>query len=92
MVVFRECTFRCRSIPSSYPPNLRRTIIDHGNSGFVLSESKAIICYLAEMFDEEALFTISEPKEKALVRQWMYFQASGQGETLCLIRGKLKRS
>jgi len=55
------------------------TLIDHANGDFTLWESGAILLYLVEMYDKENRLTVTDPKEKALLNQWLFFQASGQG-------------
>ncbi|KAI0699620.1 glutathione S-transferase C-terminal-like protein [Cerioporus squamosus] len=63
-----------------YNPNGRiPTIIDHKNGDFVLWESNAILLYLVDKYDTEKRFTVTDEKEKHILNQWLFFQASGQG-------------
>ncbi|KAI0147070.1 glutathione S-transferase [Xylariaceae sp. FL1272] len=61
-------------------PNGRLPAIYDPNTGLTLWESGAIIEYLIETYDKKN--TISFPKgsnEDYLCKQWLYYQASGQG-------------
>ncbi len=63
-----------------YNPNGRiPTLIDHKNEDFVLWESNAILLYLAEKYDSEKRLTVTDEKERHVLNQWLFFQASGQG-------------
>ena len=42
-------------------------------------ESNAILIYLVENYDTEHKISVTDPKEKAIQLQWLFFQASGQG-------------
>ncbi|EJT97677.1 glutathione S-transferase C-terminal-like protein [Dacryopinax primogenitus] len=53
-------------------------LIDHLNDDFVLFESNAIILYLVEQYDPDYKIS-ARGKEKQLVSQWLFSQASGQG-------------
>ncbi|KAI0699619.1 hypothetical protein C8T65DRAFT_728971 [Cerioporus squamosus] len=69
-----------RSPHVDYNPNGRiPTIIDHKNEDFVLWESNAILLYLVDKYDTEKRFTVADEKEKHILNQWLFFQASGQG-------------
>ena len=64
----------------SINPNGRAPAIQDPNTNIILWESCAIIEYLVETYDTS--HTISFPagtKEAFEAKQWMYFQASGQG-------------
>ncbi len=52
------------------------TIVDHGNNGFVVFESGAILWYLAEKY-QRFLPQDSDTRSQAL--QWLMFQMSGIG-------------
>ncbi|RDX42823.1 glutathione S-transferase C-terminal-like protein [Lentinus brumalis] len=63
-----------------YNPNGRiPTLIDHKNEDFVLWESNAILLYLVDKYDAEKRLTVTDEKEKHVLDQWLFFQASGQG-------------
>ncbi|TFK80999.1 glutathione S-transferase C-terminal-like protein [Polyporus arcularius HHB13444] len=63
-----------------YNPNGRiPTLIDHKNGDFVLWESNAILIYLVDKYDTEKRLTVTDEKEKHILNQWLFFQASGQG-------------
>eukprot|EP01088_Endostelium_zonatum_P010719 TRINITY_DN24295_c0_g1_i1.p1 TRINITY_DN24295_c0_g1~~TRINITY_DN24295_c0_g1_i1.p1 ORF type:complete len:230 (-),score=58.81 TRINITY_DN24295_c0_g1_i1:36-725(-) len=65
---------------TKYNPNGRiPAIIDHNNNDFVLWESCAIIEYLVEKYDTKHIISVTEDKEKYQIKQYLYFQASGQG-------------
>lgn len=49
------------------------------NCGIELWESCAIIEYLVEKYDTENKLNYTSSPEKYLLKQWLYFQASGQG-------------
>ncbi|CAG9977787.1 unnamed protein product [Clonostachys byssicola] len=54
-------------------------IIDHSNNDFVLWESNAIIEYILAKYDTEHKLSYSDFNSQQYLRQWLYFQASGQG-------------
>ena len=53
--------------------------IEDPNTGITLFESNAIIAYLIETYDKEGKITYTSSPEKWELKQWSYFQASGQG-------------
>ena len=65
---------------TKFNPNGRiPTLIDHTNGDFAIWESDAIMLYLVERYDKEKKITVTDEKEKAILIQWLFFQASGQG-------------
>jgi len=63
-----------------YNPNGRvPAIIDPNNGDIVLWETGAIIEYLIDEYDKEGKISFKDGKEKYEEKQWLYFQASGQG-------------
>lgn len=52
------------------------TIVDHGNEGFVVFESGAILLYLAE---KTGRFLPADPKQRSRVIQWLMFQMGNVG-------------
>ncbi|TNY23151.1 glutathione S-transferase [Rhodotorula diobovata] len=55
-------------------------LVDHANGDFTVWESKACMLYLVAKYDNENKFGVgSSPEEQALLSQWLFFQASGQG-------------
>ncbi|KAJ9157328.1 Glutathione S-transferase [Pleurostoma richardsiae] len=54
-------------------------IVDHSNSDFTLWESNAIIEYLVAKYDTTHKLSFSDFNNQQYMRQWLYFQASGQG-------------
>ena len=42
-------------------------------------ESGAILLYLVDTYDKEHKISVSSPRDKATLNQWLFFQASGQG-------------
>ena len=52
------------------------TIIDHGNNGFTVFESGAILIYLAEKAKK---FLSSDSNERSVTLQWLMFQMGGIG-------------
>ncbi|KAI1809982.1 glutathione S-transferase II [Poronia punctata] len=60
-------------------PNGRVPAIVDPNTDITLWETGAIITYLVEQYDSKKLLTFDSLKEKHLLNQWMFFQASGQG-------------
>jgi glutathione S-transferase len=59
--------------------NGRVPAIEDPNTGITLWESGAIIEYLVETYDPKATLTYTSSPEKFHVKQWLYFQMSGQG-------------
>lgn len=60
--------------------------VDHFSVRFVLvltmgcdRESCAIIYYLVEKYDKDHAISVKSFEEKAIMQQWLFFQASGQG-------------
>ncbi|KAL4247797.1 GST superfamily protein [Abortiporus biennis] len=65
---------------TKYNPNGRiPTLIDHHNNDFAIWESCAIMLYLAEKYDKDKKIYSSDFNERALINQYLFFQASGQG-------------
>jgi len=60
-------------------PNGRVPCIEDPNTGITLWESGAIIEYLIENYDKSGKLTYSSFPEKYHLKQWLYFQVSGQG-------------
>jgi glutathione S-transferase len=61
-------------------PNGRMpTLIDHSNGDFKIWESGAIIEYLLGKYDPSKKLGFEKFEDEMLARQWLYFQASGQG-------------
>jgi len=60
-------------------PNGRVPAIEDPNTGITLWESAAIIEYLVDTYDKTGSLTYKEGHEKWQVKQWLYFQMSGQG-------------
>ena len=60
-------------------PNGRLPAIEDPNTGVTLWESGAIIQYLIDTYDKEAVLTYNTTPEKYLLNQWLMFQVSGQG-------------
>ncbi|KAF2794190.1 glutathione S-transferase [Melanomma pulvis-pyrius CBS 109.77] len=61
-------------------PNGRMPSIQDPNTSLTLWESGAIIEYLVERYDVDRKLSFAPgTKEAWLARQWLYFQASGQG-------------
>lgn len=54
-------------------------VVDHGNNDFVLWESNAIIEYILAKYDTENKLSFPDFENQQYMRQWLYFQASGQG-------------
>jgi glutathione S-transferase len=66
-----------------YNPNGRiPTLVDRNNNDFPVWESNAILMYLIDQYDPENkhAFLGKTAMEKTQVIQWLFFQASGQGE------------
>ena len=62
----------------SINPNGGVPAIEDPNTGLTLWESNAIMEYLVEQYDKENKLGRDSFKERQLLRQWSYFQASGQ--------------
>ena len=60
-------------------PNGRVPAIEDPNTGITLWESGAIIEYLIEKYDTSKSLTYDTEPEKYHLKQWLYFQTSGQG-------------
>ncbi|GAA6050891.1 hypothetical protein JCM3770_005760 [Rhodotorula araucariae] len=55
-------------------------LVDHQNNDFAVWESKAILLYLVAKYDKDNKFGVgASPEEQAVLAQWLFFQASGQG-------------
>ncbi|KPV73388.1 uncharacterized protein RHOBADRAFT_16994, partial [Rhodotorula graminis WP1] len=55
-------------------------LVDHENKDFKVWESKACMLYLVAKYDKDNTLGVgSSPEEQALLSQWLFFQASGQG-------------
>ena len=64
----------------SINPNGRVPAIEDPNTGITLWESCAIIEYLVENYDKQHTISfIPGPKEAYEAKQWLFYQASGQG-------------
>lgn len=66
-----------------FNPNGRiPTLVDPNNGNFSVWESNAIMMYLMNRYDSDNTtgFMGTTPEEKTQVLQWLFFQASGQGE------------
>ena len=59
-------------------PNGRLPTIDDPNTGLVLWESGAIIEYLIDTYDKEGKLVVEDGNDKWLLKQYLYFQMSGQ--------------
>ena len=65
---------------TQHNPNGRTpTLIDHANGDFAVWESNAILLYLVEKYDKDGILGVRGEKDRALLNQWLFFQASGQG-------------
>ena len=60
-------------------PNGRVPAITDPNTGITLWETGAIIEYLIETYDAAHLLSLPNAPEKFLLKQWLFFQVSGQG-------------
>jgi len=60
-------------------PNGRVPCIEDPNTGITLWESGAIIEYLIDNYDKSGKLTYSSFPEKYHLKQWLFFQVSGQG-------------
>ncbi|RKU40010.1 Glutathione S-transferase 2 [Coniochaeta pulveracea] len=54
-------------------------VVDHHYKDFTLWESNAIIEYLTTKYDTDNKLSFGDFDNQQYMRQWMYFQASGQG-------------
>jgi len=59
--------------------NGRVPAIEDPNTGITLWESGAIIEYLVDTYDKAGKLTHTTLPEKYHIKQWLYFQVSGQG-------------
>lgn len=62
----------------SLNPNGRLPTIQDPNTGIVLWESGAIVQYLIEQYDKTHKISYSEFPQNHHLRQWLFFQVSGQ--------------
>lgn len=60
-------------------PNGRVPAIEDPNTNITLWESGAIFEYLIDTYDKANQLTYATFPEKYLLKQWLYFQTSGQG-------------
>lgn len=60
-------------------PNGRVPCIEDPNTGIVLWESMAINEYLVQTYDTAGLLWFAQGRNHFLMKQWLYFQMSGQG-------------
>ncbi|KAJ5112866.1 glutathione S-transferase [Penicillium angulare] len=60
-------------------PNGRLPILEDPNTGITLWESAAIILYLIDQYDKDNVLSYGQSPDNHLCRQWLAFQASGQG-------------
>lgn len=61
-------------------PNGRLPAIHDPNTDLTLWESSAILEYLIEVYDKDHKFSFEAGSKEAFhVKQWLFFQASGQG-------------
>jgi len=60
-------------------PNGRVPAIHDPNTNITLWESGAIIEYLIDTYDKKSTLTYTSSPEKYLVKQYLFFQVSGQG-------------
>lgn len=63
----------------SVNPNGRVPAIHDPNTGLTLWESGAIIEYLVDQYDTDHKISFADSPNRYLTKQWLYFQASGQG-------------
>lgn len=54
------------------------TLVDHHNGDFALWESAAIMQYLVDTYDTKHLISSADPKERAQIAQYLFFQVSQQ--------------
>ncbi|KAI0827079.1 glutathione S-transferase C-terminal-like protein [Trametes gibbosa] len=54
-------------------------LVDHSNGDFAIWRSDAILLYLVDKYDKDHKLSVSDPNERHLLIQWLFFQASGQG-------------
>lgn len=59
-------------------PNGRLPAIEDPNTDITLWESAAIVEYLVENYNKENKLTFTTLREKTLLKQYSYFQMSGQ--------------
>ncbi|RKK19247.1 hypothetical protein BFJ68_g17619 [Fusarium oxysporum] len=62
----------------SLNPNGRLPTIQDPNTGIILWESGAIVQYLIEQYDKTHKISYSEFPQNHHLRQWLFFQVSGQ--------------
>lgn len=60
-------------------PKLSVPAIQDPNTGMQLWESGAILEYLVDTYDKEGKLSYKDGPEKYFAKQWLFFQASGQG-------------
>ncbi|KDR11943.1 Glutathione S-transferase 1-1 [Zootermopsis nevadensis] len=56
--------------------NLQHTVPTLNDNGFLLSESRAIMCYLVEQYAKDDSLYPKDPKKRSLVNQKLYFDSS----------------
>ncbi|KAF2873125.1 glutathione S-transferas-like protein [Massariosphaeria phaeospora] len=90
-MIVKELGIPHEIVPISFPdlkkpeylainPNGRMPAIQDPNSGLTLWESGAIIEYLVERYDKDHKLSFPAGTNEAyLAKQWLFFQASGQG-------------
>lgn len=54
-------------------------VIEDPNTGFTIWETGAIIEYLIDRYDVEDTLNYTSGSEKYQLKQWLFFQVSGQG-------------
>jgi glutathione S-transferase len=59
-------------------PNGRIPVIVDPNTDITIWESGAILEYLVETYDKEGKLTVTDAKDKWLLKQYLHFQMSGQ--------------
>lgn len=57
-------------------------LVDHENGDFTVWESKACMKYLVAKYDTDKKLTVSGIEDETLLDTWLFFQASGQGQSL----------
>ncbi|KAI9747185.1 MAG: glutathione S- transferase, nitrogen catabolite repression regulator [Lichina confinis] len=60
-------------------PNGRVPALQDPNTGITIWESNAIVEYLVDKYDRDSKLTYHTDVESYQIKQWLYFQASGQG-------------
>ncbi|EIN11265.1 thioredoxin-like protein [Punctularia strigosozonata HHB-11173 SS5] len=55
------------------------TLVDHRNGDFIVWESNAILLYLVDTYDEGHKISVTG-QDCFILNQWLFFQASGQGQ------------